>query len=91
VAKTIGAALDALTAQLPVDETGTLAIVQSQRADQFFTKQQQERLKYLMEQWRSARDKGTSLSAPEESELKLLVDAELKASGERASALAHLE
>ncbi len=38
---TAGQALDALTAQLRDDETGTLVIVQNQQADQFFTRSQQ--------------------------------------------------
>lgn len=86
LAKTAGAALDALTAQLPDGDTGTMVIVQNQRPDQFFSAQQQQRLSQLMEQWRAARDAGTSLSATEQAELDELVDAEVEASGKRAAA-----
>lgn len=44
LAKTAGAALDAITAQFPADDTGTLVIVQSHRPDQFFTARQTQRL-----------------------------------------------
>ena len=37
IAGTAGAALDAVAAQLPASEAGTLVIVQHQRADPFFT------------------------------------------------------
>ena len=92
VAKTAGAALDALTAKLPPEESGTLVVVQNHKADQFFTAQQQERLEQLMCRWRTARDTGQSLSSSEQAELNALVDAEVQASGERAAAaLADLE
>jgi len=86
VAKTVGAALDALTAQLTPEESGTLVVVQNHRPDQFFTTQQQKRLEELMSRWRAARDTGKSLSPSEQSELNALVDAEVQASGERAAA-----
>ena len=86
VAKTVGGALDALTAQLPPEESGTLVVVQNHRADQFFTAQQQQRLEELMGRWRTARASGKSLSPSEQSELNALVDAEARASGERAAA-----
>src|SRR5258706_15071833 len=92
VARTAGGALDALTAQLPPEESGTLVVVQNHRPDQFFTEQQQRRLEELMQLWRTARDTGKSLPAPEQVELNALVDAEVQASGERAAAaLADLE
>jgi hypothetical protein len=87
LAKTAGAALDALTAQLPAEEAGTLVIVQSQQPDQFFTAQQQERLRELMARWRAARDADVSLARAEQDELDALVDAELQAAGKRAAAL----
>jgi hypothetical protein len=87
VAKTVGGALDALTAQLTPEETGTLVVVQNQRPDQFFSAQQQRRLQELMERWRTARDLGESLPASEQAELNVLVDAEVQASGERAAAV----
>jgi len=92
LANTAGAALDALTAQLSPDESGTLVVVQNHRPDRFFTAEQQRRLEELMSQWRLARDAGKELSPSEQSELKSLVDAEVLASGERAAAvLADLE
>lgn len=87
VARTAGAALDALTAQLPVEETGTLVVIQNHKPDQFFSAQQQQRLKELMDRWRSARDSGTPLSAADQTELSELVDAEAEASGKRAAAV----
>ncbi len=92
VAKTVGGALDALTAQLPPEESGTRVVVQNHRPDRFFTAQQQQRLEELMRRWRAARDAGKPLSASEQTELNALVDAEVQASGERAAAaLADLE
>jgi len=85
---TAGEALDALTAQLPEDETGTLIIVQSRRPDRFFRSEQQKRLAGLMEYWRTARDRGEILSIDKQAELELLIEAELRASADRAANLA---
>lgn len=85
-AKTAGAALDALTSQLPADDAGTLVIVQSHQPDRFFSAQQQRRLGELMVRWRAARDGGASLPASEKAELDALVEAETMASAERTSA-----
>ncbi len=87
VGKTAGEALDALTALLPADQTGTLVIVQNQRPDAFFTAEQQNRLQELMARWRRARDRGQSLPPDEQAELEALVDAELRASTARATFL----
>lgn len=87
--KTAGEALDALTSDLPPEESGTLVIVQHFRPDRFFNEQQQERLKHLMAQWRAARDRGTTLSPDEQSELDALIDAEIKAASDRAAAMLH--
>ncbi|MEW6356147.1 MAG: hypothetical protein AB1696_07485 [Planctomycetota bacterium] len=86
--RTAGEALDALTAQLPEEETGALVIVQSLRPDQFFRPEQQRRLAELMERWRIARDKGESLSSVEQTELDSLVEAELRACRDRTAQLA---
>lgn len=87
VADTAGAALDALTAQLPLEETGTLVVVQNHRPDQYFTAKQQQRLQELMRRWRGARDAGGNpLSKSEQTELEALVNAEVEASGQRAAA-----
>jgi len=80
--RTAGEALDALTAQLAEDESGTLVIVQNRKADKFFTAPQQERLAELM-QLSEARH----LSTEEERELESLVEAELVGARRRASVL----
>jgi len=87
LAKTAGAASDALAAQLPAGDAGTLVVVQSQQPDAFFTAQQQERIRVLMARWRAARDVGVSLSPAEQAELEALLDAEVQAAGRRAAAL----
>ncbi|HEV3260974.1 MAG TPA: hypothetical protein VG013_29245 [Gemmataceae bacterium] len=87
VGKTAGAALDALTALLPAEETGTLVIVQDLRPDRFFSAQQQQRLQQLMARWHGARDAGTALSTEEQAELDVLVEAEVRAASQRATAL----
>ena len=79
--------MDALTSQLPAEEAGTLVIVQSQQPDEFFTAQQQERLRGLIARWRAAREAGCLLPPAELAELEALVDAEVQATGRRASAL----
>jgi len=84
---TAGAALDALAAQLPAEETGTLVIVQSLRPDHFFGVDQQRRLAELMDQWRAARDAGITLPAPEQTELDALIEEEIRASVQRTAAL----
>jgi hypothetical protein len=86
--KTAGEALDALTAQLPADESGALIIVQSPYPDSFFGAAQQQRLTALMDLWRAARDRDEALPPVEQAELDSLVEAELRAAGERAVALA---
>jgi hypothetical protein len=85
--RTAGAALDALTAQLSAGETGTMVVVQSQQPDEFFTAEQQERLRGLMARWRAAREASARLTPAEQAELEALVDAEVQAAGKRAAAL----
>jgi hypothetical protein len=87
VGKTPGEALDALTALLPASDAGTLIVVQNLRPDALFTAQQQERLRTLMERWRTARDSGDALPPEEHAELEALTDAELRAATARAAAL----
>jgi hypothetical protein len=87
VGRTAGEALDSLTATLPADEAGTLVVVQHCHPDRLFTAAQQERLRYLMGRWRAARDAGTALPPAEQAELDALVEAEVLAASERASAL----
>ncbi len=87
IARTAGAALDAITAQLPAEETGTLVIVQNHRPDPFFTAAQMHRLTDLMARWRAAREEGHALPEAEQAELDALIDAELQAAGKRAAAI----
>jgi hypothetical protein len=86
--RTAGEALDALTAQLSIDEAGLLIIVQNLHPDHFFKADQQQRLAGLMERWRAARDRGAALPADEQSELERLVEVELRAAADRAAELA---
>lgn len=86
--QTPGAALDALTAQLPQAETSTLVVVQSLRADRYFSASQQQLLAELMQRWRLARDQQRALAPAEQTELKALMTAELEAATRRASDLA---
>ena len=85
--KTAGEALDALTALLEGDEFSTLLIIQSFRADWFFSAEQQQRLSDLMNLWRTARDEGQTLPPEQQAELDSLVEAELKAATARTAAL----
>ena len=84
---TAGAALDALASQLEEEETGTVVILQNMRPDMFFSARQQRQLSTLMDEWRTARDTGSTLSAAKQSELEALVEAELIASTRRTTAL----
>jgi hypothetical protein len=83
-----GEALDALNARLSSEERGMLVIVQQGQPDRYFSRQQQERLAELMAQWRAARDSATPFAAALQCELESLVDAELKAAGDRAAEIA---
>jgi len=87
---TIGKALDALTLQLPEIQDALLVVVQSLRPDRFFNAEQQRRLGELMGAWREARDGGADLPSNERAELETLIEAELRASGDRAAMLASL-
>ena len=89
VGKTAGEALDAISAQLPTDKTGTLVVVQNHRADEFFTREKCVRLEQLMARWRAARDAGVTLPAAEQAELDSLVQEEIVAAGRRAAVLHH--
>ena len=82
VGRTAGEALDALTAQLDEEETGTLVIIQNRRSDKFFNASQQKRLTSLME-----KRKTNALSADEETELENLVETELDGARQRAKEL----
>jgi hypothetical protein len=92
VGRTAGEALDALTAQLADEESGTLVVVQQMRPDRFFTETQIHRLQELMERRGAAQAAGqspeTALTPEEQAELGALIEAELLASAQRAAALA---
>jgi len=83
--KTPGEALDAILEQ---DESATLVVIQRNGPDRFFTADQRRRLEDLMVRWRAARDAGSTLAPHEQEELEGLVEAELRAAGHRAAALA---
>jgi hypothetical protein len=85
--RTAGEALDALTAQLGADRSGTLVVVQHMQPDRFFTAAQQQRLQELMDRWRTACDAGAALPPAEQAELEALVEAEVEAAARRAEAL----
>ncbi len=86
--ETVGAALDALTAQFSEAEAGALVIVQTLRPDRFFNAAKQQRLAELMGRWRTARDQGRTLAPDEQAELQALVEAEVRASADRTADLA---
>lgn len=87
IGNTPGEALDAISAQLNEQESGTLLVIQQMRADRFFSESQRQRLAALMQQWRTARDQGTGLSGVDQTELNQLVADELEASTKRANSL----
>jgi hypothetical protein len=86
--KTPGEALDAITAQFDRLEASTLVVLQNHLPDQFFTAEQRDRLEELMRRWRTARDSQTTLPSEDQAELDALVQAELRAAGKRAEAMA---
>lgn len=55
--------------------------------DRWFTQEQIDRLKYLMSQWRTARNHDTDLPVDEQAELESLLEAELLASALRTKDL----
>ncbi len=85
VGRTVGEALDALTAQLGPEANGTLVIVQSMRPDRFFTAEQICRLQELTEGNRIG-----TLTSEEQAEYYGLIEAELLASAHRAASLADM-
>jgi hypothetical protein len=88
VGKSVGEALDALTAELPEMESEGLVVVQRFLPDRFFSAERQQRLQELMRCWREARDRGETLTEAEGTELEALVAAELAGSAQRAAAIA---
>lgn len=88
IGRTAGQALDVLIAQLGEAEFDRLLAIQGFCPDAFFGVEQQERLSELMDLWRSARDRGEAFPPEQQAELNALVEAELKAAGDRILALA---
>jgi hypothetical protein len=86
--RTAGEALDALAAQLPQEEAGTVIVVLRSQPDRFFGAEQQQRLAELMARWRTARDRDEVLPMDEQAELDALIEAELRASADRSAQLA---
>lgn len=80
--------MDALTAQLPASDAGTLVIVQHRQSYRYFTAAQRQRLRALMVHWKTARETGGALPADEQAELEALVHAVLAVAGQRAASLA---
>ena len=87
IGATVGKALDALYGELGDEEGDTLIIVQNRRADRFFGGDKQRRVTELMEHWRELHERGAALPPDQQEEIEALVEEELIASGERASAM----
>lgn len=85
---TPGAALDAITPQLSEPEAGLLVVLQGNQADLYFSSDERDRLAALMQKWRNTRDRGADLPPDEQAELESLTQAELRATGRRAQAMA---
>lgn len=79
---TLGAALDALVAQLNEEESGTLLVIQSQHSDKFFSIEQKNRLSELM-----SKHDAKTLTREEKIELENLVETELDGARLRAEEL----
>ncbi len=88
---TPGEALDALERLLATrgeaQEGGAVIILQRFRPDAFFTEEQQNRLRELMDQFRVARDAGRELPTEQKQELEALVQTEWQAAIKRAEVL----
>lgn len=85
--KTLGEALDALTAKIGSLEINGVLLLQSCQPDRFFNAEQQQRLATLMTIWRTALDRGETLPTEQQSELDALIEAELSATAERAQSI----
>jgi hypothetical protein len=85
--RTAGEALDALALQLPSQEAETLVILRNMSPDRFFGAGPRSRLEELVALRREALAGHAVMTEQEEAELEQLVDAELRAATERATAL----
>ncbi|MEQ1604972.1 MAG: hypothetical protein ABL999_08890 [Pyrinomonadaceae bacterium] len=88
--QTVGSALDSLTSQLDEPERDTLYIIQRYSPDEFFSAEQQKRLRYLMDKLHEMEAGTYELSIDERIELESLVNAELDGMARRAAKLAEL-
>lgn len=88
--KTVGEAVDALTAQLENGDDETLYVVQRFSPDEFFTAEQQKRLSELMRKLNEAQERNEELLPEERKELEKLIAEELEGSGRRAEKLARM-
>jgi hypothetical protein len=86
--KTPGEALDAISVHLSDDQAGTLVVIQSFRPDRFFSASEQRRLSELLERRSRVHQQGGGLPESEQVELEALIEAEVRAAGKRAAALA---
>jgi hypothetical protein len=86
--KTPGEALDAISVHLSDDQVGTLVVIQSFRPDRFFSDSEQRRLSELMERRSRLDQQCGGMSESEQAELEALIEAEVRAAGKRAAALA---
>jgi hypothetical protein len=77
-----------LTIQLGEVEFRGLWIINNFHDDQFFTREQQQRLSELMNMWRIARDQEQELSPEIQIELDNIVNLELNAATARSAFLA---
>ncbi len=81
--RTLGEALDALSAQMAADPGPRL--VRNFEPDDLFTAEQCRRLGELMTHWRAACDGGVAMPADERAELDALIEMELEAATLRAA------
>jgi len=89
-AETPGQALDAIYEMGGQGDEGRTTVILLHRCgpDRFFSEREQTRLGELMSAFDDSHQGGALLSAAEETELEAMVEAELRASAERAAALA---
>ncbi len=88
--KTLGQAIDALTLQLENGDTDTLVIVQRFQPDEFFSADQQQRLRQLIDKLHDMEAGIGVLSVDEQVELEELVEAELEGVARRCAKIAQL-
>jgi hypothetical protein len=85
--RTAGEALNALAAQLPQEDAETLVIIRNMTPDRFFSAVQRRRLEEYIALRREAIAANSLLTAQQEAELEQLIDAEVRAAPDRATAL----